>query len=64
MSRSYSFRKVYGAATAIAVITLAGLLFALFGDGMWDELSWCALAVPLAVLSWKVTGRSQHTRAR
>jgi len=60
MSRSLSFRKVYGAATVIAVITFGGLLFALFGDGIWDELSWLALAVPLAVLIWKITGKKNH----
>lgn len=63
MSRSYSFRKVYGAATILAVITLAGLVFALFGDGIWDEVSWCALAIPLAVLIWKITGRQHLTQA-
>ena len=50
MSRSFSFRKVYGSAVVIAAITLFGLLSALFGDGVWDELSWVALAIPLAVI--------------
>lgn len=63
MSQTYSYRKVYGAATVIAAITIAGLLFALFGDGLWDEVSWCLLAVPLAVLLWKLTTKQQHNRA-
>ncbi len=53
MSHSFPFRKVYGPAVVIAVITLYGLLSALLGDGMWDALSWVALAVPLAVIAWK-----------
>ncbi len=53
MSYPFLFRKVYGAAVVIAVITLYGLLSALLGDGMWDELSWVALSIPLAVIVWK-----------
>lgn len=60
MSHSYSFRKVYGAATIINVITCAGLLFALFGDGLWDGVSWIALLVPLTVLVWKIPGKASN----
>ena len=52
MSHPFPFRKVYGPAIVIAGITLGGVLSALFGDGVWDELSWVALAVPLVVLAW------------
>lgn len=52
MSRSFPFRKVYGPACVIAVITLCGLLSALFGDGVWDQLSWLALTIPLTVVAW------------
>lgn len=57
MSRQFPFRKVYGAAIVLAVITLYGLLSALFGDGVWDELSWVALSVPLIVIVWKCSRR-------
>jgi hypothetical protein len=50
---AFSFRKVYGQAIVIAVITLFGLLSALFGDNIWDELSWIAFAIPLAIVAWK-----------
>lgn len=53
MSQSFSFRKVYGPACILAAITAYGLLSALLGDGLWDELSWVALAVPLMVIGWK-----------
>jgi hypothetical protein len=53
MSRHFPFRKVYGPALVISIITLCGLLSALFGDGMWDRLSWFVLAFPLAVIAWK-----------
>lgn len=36
----------------IAVISSAGLLFALIGDGLWDYLSWLALGFPVAIGLW------------
>lgn len=59
MSHSFPFRKVYGAAVVIAAITLYGLLSALFGGGLWDQLSWVALAIPLAVIVWKLNRSSR-----
>ncbi len=53
MSQSHSFRKVYGPALILAAVTICGLLSALLGDGIWDELSWTVLALPLAVIVWK-----------
>ena len=32
------------------VILLAGLLSGLLGDGLYDDISWVALAVPLGML--------------
>lgn len=43
----------------LGVLTLLGLASALFGDDGWDALSWAALAIPLAVLGWKASRRSQ-----
>jgi hypothetical protein len=53
MSQAFSFRKVYGAPCILAAITAYGLLSALLGDGLWDELSWIALAIPLVVIARK-----------
>ena len=53
MSQRYSFRKVYGASCILAAITACGLVTALLGDGLWDELSCAALAMPLALIAWK-----------
>ncbi len=50
MSHSFPFSKVYGFPIAISAITIYGLLSALLGDGIWDKLSWVALAIPLAVI--------------
>jgi len=53
MSQHSSVRKVYGVPLLLAAITLAGLLFALFGDGLWDALSWIAMATPIIVMAYK-----------
>jgi hypothetical protein len=42
----------------LGVLTAIGLASALFGDGSWDALSWAVLAIPLAVLAWKVSRHS------
>jgi hypothetical protein len=54
MKTSFSFRKVYGTASMLAAITAIGLILALFGDGMWDAISWVALAIPLSVIAWEL----------
>lgn len=62
MNTHNSFRKIYGSASVLAAITGAGLLSALFGDGLWDAASWIALAVPLFAIVWKIArcGRNVH----
>ena len=62
MNTHNSLRKIYGSASVLAAITGAGLLSALFGDGLWDEVSWVALAVPLFVIVWKITGSRRNLR--
>lgn len=63
MSRSFPFRKVYGPAVVLAIITLYGLLSALFGDGMWDKIACAFLVIPLAVIVWKYS-RATHEKTR
>lgn len=65
MNQPFPFRKVYGPALALGAVTSYGLLSALLGDGVWDALSWIALAVPLAVILWKLqVGRRKSMRKR
>ncbi len=44
--------RVFGIPLLIAIVSLIGLLSALIGDGLWDALSWAALALPLATILW------------
>jgi hypothetical protein len=50
-------RKVYRIPLFLSFITTVGLLSALLGDGVWDAFSWILLAIPIAILAWKFTGR-------
>lgn len=52
-----NLRRVFGMPAALAVASAIGLLSALFGDGLWDWLSWGALGSPVAVIVWH-TARS------
>ena len=63
MSQPFPFRKVYGPALLLAVVTFGGLLSALLGDGIWNVASWCALSIPLAVIVWKY-GQGKRTTPR
>lgn len=45
-----TFRRLFEIPIVLAVITIAGLLSALLGDGIWNVLSWIALSIPLAVI--------------
>ncbi len=50
-------RSTFGLPTLIVLLSLAGLVLALTGEGWRDALSWAALsASPLAVV-WAVTVR-------
>ncbi len=49
-----SMSQIYRWPTVIALIILAGLLFALFGDGAWDTISWVLLVIPVFVIVCKL----------
>lgn len=57
-----SLRSVYGIPALLALVTSCGLLSALLGDGLWDALSWIALAIPLAVLAWYLVQGRRRSR--
>jgi hypothetical protein len=47
-----SLGAIFLVPAVIAVVSGAGLLSALLGDGLWDAVSWLTLAVPIAVAGW------------
>jgi hypothetical protein len=44
--------QVWRIPIAIGVLSLVGLCTALFGDGIWDLLSWALLAIPVWAGIW------------
>jgi hypothetical protein len=44
--------QIYAAPLALAVLTAIGLVAALLADGVWDGVSWIALAAPVAMVVW------------
>lgn len=49
---SSPFMKLWGMPILLGILTLVGLLSALFGDGVWDALSAVTLGVPVLVGAW------------
>ncbi|HZJ13068.1 MAG TPA: hypothetical protein VFD26_10565 [Methyloceanibacter sp.] len=56
--------RTYLKPLVIALVSSAGLLFALIGDGLWDYLSWLALGFPVAIGLWFWLRRAWPGRAR
>jgi|AGTN01.3.fsa_nt_gi hypothetical protein len=52
-----SLRQVFGVPSILQILTLVGLVAALLDDGIWDVVSWIALAIPLLVIGWHLWGR-------
>lgn len=52
MTQWHSTLRVWAAPVALALLTSLGLLAALFGDGLWNAVSWVALGIPVAVSAW------------
>jgi hypothetical protein len=44
------FTRLWGKPLLIALLSLAGLITALLGDGYWDLFSWIALALPVIII--------------
>lgn len=60
MKQVLSYRQVYGPATLLAGITIAGLLSALLGDGVWNALSWIMLTIPLGIIVRKLWSTKEN----
>lgn len=49
--------STFGLPAFIALLSLAGLVLALTGEGWRDALSWAALSAPLLAIAWAATVR-------
>lgn len=50
-------RAIFAVPLAIALLSVAGLVSALTGDGWRDALGWAALAVPVIAVGWAMRAR-------
>lgn len=48
-------RHIWGMPILLSCLSAIGVISALLGDGIWDGLSWLALAAPLGVVAWHLT---------
>jgi hypothetical protein len=47
-------RSTFAVPALLGLLSLAGLIVALTGDGWRDQVAWAALFVPLAAVIWAV----------
>lgn len=52
MRADTSLTRIFGIPALVGVVSLVGLVSALFGDGGWDAAAWVGLAVPVAAVAW------------
>jgi hypothetical protein len=45
------FWRLFGAPIVVGILIFAGLASGVLGDGIWDVLSWIALAIPLSIIA-------------
>lgn len=50
-------RSTFALPIVLALLSLAGLVIALSGDGWPDTLSWGALSAPILVVIWAASAR-------
>jgi hypothetical protein len=53
-SRRQLVARIFAVPALLAVLIAVGLTSGVLGDGIWDVISWIALAVPIAVIVFHV----------
>lgn len=55
MKKPHGLRRIFGVPLLLAVLSVAGLIVALTGDGWRDGASWLALGIPVLAVGWAMT---------
>lgn len=63
-SHNSVFLHVFGKPMILALVSMAGLIAALVGDGLLDVVSWIALGYIVAVTVWYVWIAKENQRKR
>ena len=57
-----SLPRIFAWPIVFAVMSVAGLVSALLGDGLWDWLSWFALGLPVVVIGLLMVSQAKARR--
>lgn len=57
MKRPQSLRRIFAVPLLLALLSVAGLIVALTGDGWRDGAAWLALGVPVLAVAWAMKAR-------
>lgn len=57
MKRPHNLRRIFAVPLLLALLSIAGLIVALTGDGMRDMASSAALAVPVLAVAWAMKAK-------
>lgn len=57
MKKHRRLRAIFAAPLLLTLVSMAGLVVALTGDGLRDAVSWGALLVPILVVGWAMKAR-------
>ena len=57
MKQHHSLRAIFAAPLLLALVSIAGLVVALTGDGFRDAASWAALCIPVLAVGWAMKAR-------
>ena len=57
MRRKHSLGAIFAIPLLLALVSIAGLVVALTGDGVRDAASWAALAIPVLAVGWAMRTR-------
>ena len=63
MTGRRSLARIFRTPVVVACVVAFGLISALLGDGVWDQASWIALAVPLAIIVFYMGKRATSRQA-
>ncbi|HEV7311522.1 hypothetical protein [Sphingopyxis sp.] len=57
MKKPQSLRRIFAVPLLLALLSVAGLVVALTGDGWRDGAAWIALGIPVLVAGWAMKAR-------
>jgi hypothetical protein len=57
MSARRGLRSIFAMPLLLALVSIAGLVVALTGDGWRDGAAWTALAIPVLAVGWAMKAR-------